>query len=537
VFKYLRLELIILAILAVVSLGGLLLAGAQPAMIESKTTRLSYEHSAKFDYLAYLNPSYLLGPEPTPPASPAATPAAIPQSALKYPADMLERFNFTFDYQFESQQPLENFRQRISASASAQDADKKALNIVLLPVQTLEGPASQAKFYLAPDNLTGDITLNIMVEPVIQTPQGPLFESFNQVVTLKREGPMYAIKREELTKSQNGRLGNLLYQQQGDLDFTALLKTTSALGGIEVSPPPLPVVTPTPLLPPVFKVLKPGDAIYTKLLNRIEASLQYQLKGAQSIRNLDEEVTVVVVIEAAKAWSKTLVVVPVSHQNGNFKIPFNIEIARYLDLIESIRKETGVTADAYQLTVRADIHVTGQTDYGDLDEVFIPTLTSGLDKNVLAWTEKLTQSKLGSFETAEIIPNTQHYLGLSRVALRNLGMILFIVFTLAFLASLWWYGRHKPAKLAQPNEKAEQYRKKFGPKMVEGAVCPKSTIANLVQVNSIEDLLKIADQLDKPLIHHGPAAPSTQHLYQVLDGATAYQYTLDADDHDARQPD
>ena len=42
----------------------------------------------------------------------------------------------------------------------------------------------------------------------------------------------------------------------------------------------------------------------------------------------------------------------------------------------------------------------------------------------------------------------------------------------------------------------------------------------------MEDLMKIADELLKPVIHQPPTTPEEAHGYYVFDGATRYEYLL-----------
>ena len=48
-------------------------------------------------------------------------------------------------------------------------------------------------------------------------------------------------------------------------------------------------------------------------------------------------------------------------------------------------------------------------------------------------------------------------------------------------------------------------------------------------MNSIEDLMKIADELGKPVIHQSAEISGDTHIYYVIDGNTRYLYTLSSD--------
>ena len=42
---------------------------------------------------------------------------------------------------------------------------------------------------------------------------------------------------------------------------------------------------------------------------------------------------------------------------------------------------------------------------------------------------------------------------------------------------------------------------------------------------SMEDLVRVSEELLKPIIYCGPADQREQHVFYTVDGATRYQYT------------
>jgi hypothetical protein len=535
-----KLLLYIAAGLLLASLGCLVFSFSIPAQTQVNTVRVSYEHDGKFDYVAYLKPSYLLGPEPPPTetATPAPPPSPTPQSPLKYPADMIDRINFTLSYNLTILQASPAVDQRVTAAISGVNKENKPFKFEFAPV-ALDGPSSAVLFPLfLDDNLSGgDIVIVFSVYPAIYTENGPIFESFSQSISLKREGSVLSIKREDLDKKVSGYTGDLRYLQTGKIDLSVLFKKDSVLGATEVTPPavppPIPYTTPAPQ-PVPLREIRPGNTLYSKLVDRIDASFQYRLQGAAAIRNLDEVASISAVIDASKSWSKTLVITPPRHENGAFTLPFSIDLNRYKALIQAIQTETGASAETYQLTIRADVHTTGETDYGKVDEVFSPTLTTTLDKNTLEWAEKMSQSKPGSIETHETVPNTARYLGLSGTGFRVLFLILTLVFLGIAVLLLLKEMRRRPAPLATTNREAQQYQKKYGQRMAEADGYVSIDTASVIRLNSMEDLIKIADELGKPVVHQSQEAG--RHTYQVLDGVTSYEFLLNHTNQDESIP-
>ena len=107
-------------------------------------------------------------------------------------------------------------------------------------------------------------------------------------------------------------------------------------------------------------------------------------------------------------------------------------------------------------------------------------------------------------------------------------LLLLCFVACAVLSSLFFYlrtrnafGRLKLEREAQALHKkyAERVAEVRGPVVVSGETIP---------LNSMEDLVKIADELGKPIFHQSAEG---DQLYYVLDGTTRYQYTLVGEDN------
>ena len=80
---------------------------------------------------------------------------------------------------------------------------------------------------------------------------------------------------------------------------------------------------------------------------------------------------------------------PQTAEIGSFTVSFPIDIVGLEQLLGEIKAETSSAATSYSLTMRVDVHVTGNTDYGPIDETFSPTLTTSLDTGTIQWAENL----------------------------------------------------------------------------------------------------------------------------------------------------
>ena len=89
--------------------------------------------------------------------------------------------------------------------------------------------------------------------------------------------------------------------------------------------------------------------------------------------------------------------------------------------------------------------------------------------------------------------------------------------------------KFKPVEVPKIEKEISLARKKYGERIVEATSQTPVKDEKTISIGSMEDLIKIADELSKPVIHQAPSTPEEAHAYYVFDGATRYQYVLTAD--------
>jgi len=534
-FKAVRRRLLTVStVLLLLSLAGVFTTRALPNEIEQEVSLLDYEHQGEFDYLVTLKPSYLFGPEPQEPPPPLPEPP--PLSSLKYPVEFIDRFNFTFAYQFVTEKPVMKVSEEVKATAIIpKGAGEKPEEITLVPVTLKTGNFTIDFSLVMSENISsGDITINIYVYPTIQTEKGPIFGSFTQSWVLQSEAPLIEIAP-TLESSRIDHTGELIYEQRGVLDYQVLLKPGSPFGATtlvppKVVPPAQPTLPPSP--PP--KTIGSGEVIFPKLVDKIDATFHYEFKSDKRISGLSEEVGITAVLENPKVWSKSFVLVPLTKQQGDFTVSFPIDINEFARLLEAIRTETGAAAESYTLTIRADVHAVAQTDFGPINETFNQTLSTTLGEGTLKWNEELKNTQPGSIKETGLIPNPNKYLGLSLSGVRSLSAAAAGVFFLFFLFSLVVFVRFKPLELFPLEKEALLARKKHGDVLIDVEELPEAKDREVVIVlDSLDELVKAADALMKPVLHK---VEPEKHIYCVIDGATRYQYVSWAKPQVSQQP-
>lgn len=526
-----RAKPLLLTAAALLILSAILTLIAFALIPDRKTVVISqakYDQTGVFDYTAYLKPSYLFGPEPLP--SPARTPTPTPQplSNLKYPVDGVERFKFDFSYQMNSEQKLKTVTEYVEALASGLDSEGNKFEAVLLPKSKSSGPFSIG-FELIPDNQYsgGDIQINVLVYAAIETEKGLIaFESYTHSLKVKLNNSIWEVERSGLEQSTAGNLGEINYVQKGKIDLTVKFKADSAYSGISLGIPPVITPTPTPVMTPADKMVGTETVLFSKLVNKLDMSFKYSFSANQPVSSLNQTLRITATLENPDLWSRDIVLVDPIAITSNTTTKFEIDMNDLNRMLENIRTETGVPVDSCTLTIKPEVSVKGQTNFGDINDSFKPALSTSLGKGMIEWKEKLVQNKPGSIGSEQIVSNTDKYLGFSVSGFRMLSIILILLLILFFAFSAFVYWRTQPAAISSFEKAYLKINQKHAGRIVESVDQHANFQGTAVNLASFEDLLKLADELNRPIIHFADGEIKGVHYYYLLDGESRYQYTL-----------
>ncbi|MCW4020932.1 MAG: DUF5305 domain-containing protein [Candidatus Bathyarchaeota archaeon] len=197
-----------------------------------------------------------------------------------------------------------------------------------------------------------------------------------------------------------------------------------------------------------------------------------------------------------------------------------LSIATLESIANQIRQEMGVFATEYRVVITAEIQVLAETAEGTIDEAFNPTLEiiikHGTADGDIIVVEGLETTKTGMISQEQIAYNYSLIIERSIYSVMTAGALGWLIWR---LRGIRLTRTPKPQKYL--NEIIEPYKEIIA----EAAQTPdeKSAVTSL-GVKSIEDLVKIADSMFKPIIHVQKG--ENGHLFYVIDGSTRYEYTI-----------
>lgn len=519
--KWTKRAAIISAVIFIISLVGMLAGSTMPPQVEEEVPLLLYEHNGRFDYLVYLKPSYLFGPEPREEPEPPPNP--------QYPTALIEDA-IDMSFRYETDSPLfQEINQGVKIEAVLKNGDIWQKTIELVPVTEKTGNFKvDFEFDLEEldelfDTIDEDTEIRTSTREVTLVATVGLGEhlesaSFVQSlpITLNKSTLEIGNDLVEMILDPTGGI-----EARGTFDYTIHLEENSLYKTDTIKPP-----EPTPYVPPQPKTLGVGPVIPYGLVDRMETSYHYYLQASRPVTEVTQEVTITATLDNPDLWSRTFVLVPSTRQPDSLRVDFPIDIVYLNELLNAIRAETDTPGEAYNLIIEAFVHVTAQSEFGPIDETFTQTLSTELGGGTLIWNEELQMTQEGAITTTRIIPNPNRYIGLSAGGLKTTSLILGLIFLAIFITSLVFYQKTKPAELPLFEKEALAVGKKYADRIAQASSQTPVASEKIISLDSIEDLVKVADELGKPIMHQPPTTLAKQHTYYIIDGASQYQYII-----------
>lgn len=503
VIKYL---MMISGVLLVLALIGTAIIVSKPVRVQQKTALISYAQNGQFNYTIFLKPSDLYGPAPVT----TATVAEFPEAVVG---------NIDFSYNFQPSAADVSGTARVEAVLENPGIWQKTL--VLVPDTATSG------------NFTLNFSLNIpqisqiftVIESEINissTTEDMIINAYYQSgsdvsvqsLPITIENNLIEIPA-SLSTTQDAGSGQFTYNINSEIP--AIQTTSTTYPSFNLTGQPAVTTTSTPI------ILQSGQTDFVNLIDKMNVNFAYQFQSDKPVENLNMSVDIVANLAAAQSWSKSFDLLQ-TEENGNFNLSFPIDIPGYTSLIQAINSKTGAAPSSYNLTITVNIHTTGETSFGPINETFSPTLNGTITGNVLNWAQNLTDSKNGAINQTTTVDNK--YLGLAIPTALIIFSLLSVIFMILLVATAAYYSKFRKQAVSSFDRQIQKIQKSYGSRIAESVGDTPVNDKNPVTMNSIEDLMKIADELGKPVVHQSGGPSGDIQLYYIIDGSTRYQYSL-----------
>jgi hypothetical protein len=513
---------LVIASVAVLAVSAILFfyVRAQPSSFSEENTMMAYEHRGEFGYTAHLTPSYLYGPTPV-------ETETVPDP--QYPTAIIEAIDFTYRYA-----PIGASTEvvKVDGILSNEDIWEKRIKVVPYTSQTGD---FVIRFSLDIEEIE---ELYSEIEEELGFSASPHTYTFEVNVTADKEEFVH-----QLPVTLGGRLitipADLEHSQacgSGEFYYTIYLAENSIYGdSATLTPPELPETA------PATTIIKPGDYLFINLMDSLDFAYEYEFQASRTPGEVTSDLSIKATIqamaeqtngeegEAAKLlWSKDYPILTERGSGGTVSAEFPLDYEYYMAMLDTIRSETGASASSYNLIITATTQTTAHTDYGRIDEVFVQTLTADPSGGVLDWEEDLIKITANDITTTVTVPNEGKVMGMTLQGASILFTVLTIVFLTESILLTAGYFLTRPRAYAVGNSRVEQINKKYQQRIAEATGKLPVEGDKVIDLKSIDDLVKVADELARPIIYERSATWSGPHRYYVTDGDTCYRYSIGA---------
>lgn len=226
-------------------------------------------------------------------------------------------------------------------------------------------------------------------------------------------------------------------------------------------------------------------------------------------------------IESPEKWIRPLSedeALDLLNLGGSQVFEFTVNHTKIKEYVTRIDEEVGIRSTSYNLNIISTIHSSVIIAAKQIEETFTPKLTiyfisSGDKGNYISIEERL-QTKDGEItETSKI-----HHARVEKE--RKKAYASTAITSILLVGSAVLYIKRRPK--SPPKKPIEKVIAKYKELITETTEKPSKT-GDSIMINTIEDLVKIAEILVKPILH---VKEDSEHILYVINGNTKYKYEV-----------
>lgn len=280
------------------------------------------------------------------------------------------------------------------------------------------------------------------------------------------------------------------------------------------------------------RFLEPGRAYISALTDYIAVDFIYRFAGErEAVITAEYYVQASIIALTAQeehmVWTVNYDLIPVKRINADDKEiaireRFIIPFAEYLEFAESVREETGYHPAETNLVVTADVKVEAETTEGLITESVSPIILISLKGNTFTVDGVLGEDKEGAL--------TDTYLTVAAgiQTARQVFLTLLIVFA-SFLGLVFIFTYSAEGLAKKHNQEVAVILKKHKERIVMTVPNGMQSLPQgAIEMLSFDELIKLADEVNRPIIYPKPVASNNneQHFFLVFTQEQAYAYRV-----------
>jgi signal peptidase I len=277
---------------------------------------------------------------------------------------------------------------------------------------------------------------------------------------------------------------------------------------------------------PLVDPREPGEGgpVYFKLANRMSVAFDYALETSEAA-DVSGTYRLAAVVGDARGWRRTMVLRPTAAFTGDsFAAEGTLSLPGLQALIQRFEDATGLEGGTYELRLRAETSVRGTIDGLALRDEFAPELLFDVDDFAIRPRAREEGDPFHPVESGAVprsspAPNRLRLLGLAA----GVGTVRVLGLALSVLGAAVLCGALLARRGAPVESPSQRIALRYGSRIVDVERVEPRPDERIVRMTDIRDLVRIAENLDAPILH---AREGGLHRYLVQEGATTYTFEL-----------
>ena len=274
--------------------------------------------------------------------------------------------------------------------------------------------------------------------------------------------------------------------------------------------------------------VKTGDPIFLKLVKELDVKFDYHLEATDD-HSLQGTYELRATVRSPNGWAHSLLISPQKEFSGDkATVTGSLDLAEIREIVRQVEIETGVVQTTHTVTIRPRIAALGAIKGVGLDDDFSPTLTFQMDAlqlqlptsdptNAAPPADPFKHTESGSLSGSTQAEST---FGVGPLALTvRIARVVSLFGLVMSLVALFMFGL--PVIRAMREDEASRILARYGGAMVPVKAVELRSDSALVELQSIESLVRIGERFDLPVLH---ASSAGVHDYMVESDGALYRY-------------
>ena len=274
--------------------------------------------------------------------------------------------------------------------------------------------------------------------------------------------------------------------------------------------------------------VKTGEPIFLKLVKELDVTFDYHFEATDD-HSLQGSHELRAVVRSPNGWTRSLPVSPRKEFSGDkVTVTGSLDLAEIRDIIRQVEIETGVVQTTHTVTLKPRIDALGAIKGVGLDDDFTPTLTLQMDAlqlqlptsdptNAATPADPFKHTESGSLSGSTQAEST---FGIGPVAVTvRVARVVSLFGLVMSLVALFMFGL--PVIRAMRENEASRIQARYGGVMVPVKALGLRSDSVLVELESIEALVRIGERFDLPVLH---ASADGTNDYMVESDGAVYRY-------------